>query len=90
MLSRLRDSRALRDICGFGDDVPSESALSRFVSRLADHQELVELDLVDITSELRDLVPATKKHPGRQPQPLPPLGSVLAVDGSVFLTSSCR
>ena len=37
LLERLRGSRKLREVCGFGDDVPSESAMSRFVNRLADH-----------------------------------------------------
>ena len=71
-----------------GDDVPSESALSRFVTRLADHQLLVEQWLVNATEELRGLVPTVKQREGRQDQPLPPLGMVLAVDSTLFLTYS--
>ena len=86
LLERLRGSRKLREVCGFGEEVPSESTLSRFVSRLADHQDLVEQCLVNVTGELRDLVPAVKQREGRQDQPLPPLGAVLAIDSTLFET----
>ena len=86
LLERLRGSRKLREVCGLGDAVPSESSLSRFVTRLADHQPLVEQCLVDATEELRWLVPTVKQREGRQDQPLPPLGMVLAVDSTLFLT----
>ena len=82
LLERLRGSRQLREVCGFGSDVPSESALSRFVSRLAAHQDLIEQCLVKATEELRELVPAVKQREGKQDQPLPPLGAVLAVDST--------
>ena len=88
LLERLRGSRKLREVCGFGGDVPSESAMSRFVSRLADHQDLVEQCLVKATDELRGLAPTVKRRKGRQDQPLPPLGAVLAVDSTLFLTYS--
>ena len=84
LLERLRGSRKLREVCGFGEEVPSESTLSRFVSRLADHQDLVERCLVNVTEELRRLVPAVKQREGRQDQPLPPLGAVLAIDSTLF------
>ena len=86
LLERLRGSRKLREVCGFGDDVPSESALSRFVSRLADHQDLIERCLVNVTEEVRALVPAVKRREGKQDQPLPPLGAVLAIDSTLFET----
>ena len=88
LLERLRGSRKLREVCGFGKDVPSESALSRFVSRLAHHQDLVEQCLVNATDALRELVPTVKRREGRQDQPLPPLGAVLAVDSTLFETYS--
>ena len=88
LLERLRGSRELREVCGLGDDVPSESALSRFVSRLADYQDLLEQCLSDAIDEVRDLVPAVKRRPGKQDQPLPPLGTVLAVDSTVFRSYS--
>ena len=88
LLERLRGSRKLRDVCGLGDDVPSESVLSRFVTRLADHQDLFEQCLVNVTEDLRELAPRVKQHPGKQDQPLPPLGAVLAVDSTLFETYS--
>ena len=88
LLERLRGSRKLREVCGLGDDVPSESALSRFVTRLSGHQDLFEQCLVDVTNELRELVPTVKRRPEKQDQPLPPLGAVLAVDSTLFLTYS--
>ena len=84
LLERLRGSRKLREVCGFGEEVPSESTLSRFVSRLADHQDLVEQCLVNVTEDLRGLVPAVKQREGRQDQPLPPLGAVVAIDSTLF------
>ena len=57
LLERLRGSRKLREVCGFDGEVPSESALSRFVSRLADHQDLMEQCLVNVTVELRGWSP---------------------------------
>ena len=86
LVERLRGSRKLREVCGFGEEVPSESTFSRFVSRLADHQDLVEQCLVNVTGELRGLVPAVKQRKGRQDQPLPPLGAVLAIDSTLFET----
>ena len=88
LLERLPRSRKLRAVCGFGEEVPSESAMSRFVNRLVDHQGLVEECLVNATEEIRGLVPAVKQRKGRQDQPLPPLGAVLAVDSTLFETYS--
>ena len=89
LLERLRGSRKLRGICGFGDAVPSESALSRFVDRLADHQDLVEQCLNALTGEVRELAPTVKPgKKGKPDQPLPPLGEVLAIDSTLFLTYS--
>ena len=65
LLERLRGSRKLREVCGFGDNTPSESAMSRFVDRLADHQDLVEQCLVNATDELRELVPTVKRREGQ-------------------------
>ena len=88
LLERLRGSRKLREVCGFGDDIPSESALSRFVNRLSYHQDLLEQCLVKLTEELRELVPTVKRRKDKQDQPLPPLGAVLAVDSTLFETFS--
>ena len=86
LLERLRGNRRLREICGFGDHVPSESAFSRFVSRLANHADLIERCFTGITGQLLERVPKVKGREGRQPQPLPPLGEVTAVDSTLFET----
>ena len=86
LLERLRGSRKLREVCGLDDHVPSESSLSRFFSRLADHQDLFEECLTKLTNEVRELVPTVKRRPQRQDQPLPPLGAVLAIDSTLFET----
>ena len=87
-LERLRGSRRFREICGFQDAIPSESTFSRFTTRLADHQDLVEECFRSVTGEIRGLLPTVKRRPGRQDQPLPPLGAVLAVDSTLFETYS--
>ena len=84
LLERLRGSERLRTLCGFDDTVPSESVLSRFISRLAQHQDLLEQALVNVVNELKDAVPTIRHRKGRQPQPLPPLGSILAIDSTGF------
>ena len=86
LLERLRGSERLRELCGFEDGVPSESAFSRFLSRLAGHSDLVEGCFRSVTSQLHRLVPKVKKRPGKQDQPLPPLGAVTAVDSTLFET----
>ena len=49
---------------------------------------MVEQCLEAATDELRGLVPTVKRREGKQDQPLPPLGMVLAVDSTLFLTYS--
>ena len=85
LLERLRGSSRLRDICGFVDGVPSESALSRFVSRLADHQPLIHECLAGATNELRRLLRPTRKQ---AEQGTLPLGVVTAIDSTLFPTYS--
>lgn len=64
LLERLRGSRKLREVCGLDSDVPSESVFSRFVTRLADHQDLLDQCLLKLTNEIRELVPKVKRRPG--------------------------
>ena len=68
LLERLRASGTLRRVCGFGDDVPSESALSRFVSRLKIHRRLLERCITEVVRRIR-------VH-------LPGLGRVTAIDST--------
>ncbi len=84
LLERLRGSRKLREVCGFGDNIPSESAFSRFTTRLANHTNLMEPYLIKVTNEIKGLVPAVKRRENRQDQPLPPLGATIAIDFTLF------
>ena len=86
LLERLRSSLRFREVCGFQDAIPSESTFSRFTTRLADHQDLVEQCFRSATDALRGLVPVVKRRTGKQDQPLPPLGAVLAIDSTLFET----
>ena len=72
LLERLRASGTLRRVCGFGDDVPSESALSRFVTRLKTHRELLERCITEVVRRIR-------VH-------LPDLGRVTAIDGTSIIS----
>ncbi len=88
LIEYLQGHQSVRELCGLGDQVPSESALSRFVSRLANYTDIIEDCLLKITDELRGLVPALKHRKDKQgqPQPLPGLGQVLAIDSTLFET----
>lgn len=56
LIDRLRTTHALRDLCGFGEAVPSEKAFSPFTSRLADHADVIEQAITGVTNQLRDLI----------------------------------
>ena len=86
LLERLRGSRKLRQVCGFADDIPSESAFSRFTTRLADHEDLIEQCFISGNNEMKDLLPTVKHRENGQDQPLPPLGAVTAIDSTLFET----
>ncbi|MYC29196.1 MAG: transposase [Chloroflexi bacterium] len=59
LIRRLKDDPALRGVCGFreGDPLPHRTTYNRFISRLANHSDLVEACLNQLTSELKDLLP---------------------------------
>ena len=64
----LEDHREIASVCGFRDDepTPSRSTFSRFISRLAKHQDLLDECLNIMASDFKDL--------------LPDFGKVVAVD----------
>ncbi len=82
LLEWLRDSPRLRGICGFTGAILSESAFSRFVSRLAGRQNFPENCFAEVTSQLRGLLLTGKPRSGRPEEPPPPLGEVVAVDST--------
>ena len=88
LTERLRGSRKFRTICGFDDQVPSDSAMSRFNTRLNQHQDIVEKILASATDEIRNLLPKTVVAPDGKEHPAIPVGEVVAIDSTVFETFS--
>ncbi len=68
LIQRLNDSAKLRKLCGFGSDIPSESAFSRFFKKLADRTEQIEHTIVELVEHLH--------------QHLPDMGSLTAIDST--------
>ena len=52
LIQRLRTDTRLRELCGLGDRVPSESMVSRFFGRLSAHQDLVDQATRDLVRKL--------------------------------------
>ena len=70
LLERLRASPKFRQVCGFTGDVPSESTLSRFTTRLMLHQDLIDECLAGVTDTLHEMLPG--------------LGETVAVDSTTI------
>lgn len=70
----LRRDPQIRRLCGFGARLPHRTTFNRFVSRLADHPELVEQCFARVTARLKEL--------------LPDLGDEVAVDSTTVRTHS--
>ena len=68
LIDQLHANPRLREVCGFGKAVPSESTFSRFFARLRQHTDLIEEAVVTA-------VDGIQKH-------LPDLGEIVAVDGT--------
>ena len=64
----------MRDLCGFGDDVPHRTTFNRFIQRLSHHAGLVEAVLADVTDRLKEWLPG--------------LGDEVAVDSTAVRTHS--
>ena len=76
LIRELQDDRVLREVCGFDADapLPDRRTFNRFIRRVADHADLVEACLGDLTTQLKAL--------------LPDLGDVVAIDASTVRTHS--
>ena len=85
-VDRLEAEPALRLVCGFGPDVPSESTFCRFKSRLKHHRDLIHQCIVGIIDEIGTLIPPTVQRNGQPPKALPDFGTILAADSSLFVT----
>ena len=76
LIRRLREDAAFRRLCGFGKQLPHRTTFNRFISRLADHADLVNGCLVQLTEEMK-----AEDH-------LPGLGDIVAVDSTNVTTYS--
>ena len=74
MIRRLIEDSELRSICGFGDPLPHRTTINRFIQRLSHHSDLVEACFVQITGELKKL--------------LPDLGQEVAIDSTTVRSHS--
>ncbi len=77
----LRSDARLRGLCGFGDQAPSESAISRFFARIKLHQDLVDEALNPVHDQLADTIDESR-HNGELPPNSPPLGHIIAIDST--------
>ena len=57
LIRRLEDDPALRQICGFANQLPHRTTFNRFITRLGDHPGLVEQCINGITTTLQGLLP---------------------------------
>ena len=74
LIRRLEDEPRFRTLCGFGD-LPHRRTFNRFIRRLSHHADLVEATFVDLTHQLKALIPG--------------LGNEVAVD-STTVRSHCN
>ena len=74
LIRRLSEDAELRAICGFGDPLPHRTTFNRFIQRLSHHSDLVEACFVQITGELKKL--------------LPDLGQEVAIDSTTVRSHS--
>ena len=74
LIRRLGDETILRELCGFGDDLPHRTTFNRFIQRLSHHAGLVETALVGVTNHLKEWLPG--------------LGDEVAIDSTAVRTHS--
>ena len=74
LIRRLEDEPRFRTLCGFGA-LPHRRTFNRFIRRLSHHADLVEATFVDLTHQLKALIPG--------------LGNEVAVD-STTVRSHCN
>ena len=57
LIRRLEDEPAFRALCGFAGPLPHRTTFNRFIRRLSHHTDLVDAMFVDLTHQLKVLVP---------------------------------
>ena len=81
LIAQLHTSPALRDVCGFGDDVPHESNFSRFFARLLDHQQEIDRIQANLTDRVGAVIEEQKRD-GNIPSSAPVMGNQVAIDST--------
>ena len=81
LVARLRSDARLRLLCGFDDDVPCPSTLSRFFERLKLHQDLVDEARKSVQDRLAETIDESRQN-GTLPRNSPPLGHIIAIDST--------
>ena len=76
LIRRLNEDRALRKLCGFGNQLPHRTTFNRFRNRVSEHLDLVEASLRTLTDELK----GDKRLKG--------FGQAVAVDSTTVKTHS--
>ena len=74
LIRQLQVNPSLRELCGFGEQLPGRRTFNRFIQRLAKHSDLIEDCFAQLTSMLKES--------------LPDLGSEVAIDATAVRTHS--
>ena len=74
LIRRLQESSELRQVCGFGDDLPSRPTFTRTFSRLAEQRDLIEDIQAGVVGRIAKLIPG--------------FGEKVSVDSTVVPTNS--
>ena len=74
LIRRLEDESDFRYLCGFLGPLPHRTTFNRFIQRLSHHADLVEATFVDLTHQLKALIPG--------------LGNEVAIDSTTVRTHS--
>ena len=72
LIRRLEEDKNLRAVCGFKNHLPHRTTFNHFIQRLSHHPILIEHALIEVTNQLKEL--------------LPNLGKIVAVDSTTVRT----
>ena len=64
LIRRLEDEPGFRYLCGFFGPLPHRTTFNRFIQRLSHHSDLVEATFVDLTYQLKALIPGLGNEVG--------------------------
>ena len=84
LVEKLEADAVLREVCGLGDEVPSESTFCRFFKRLAGHMDLVTQCLDQAFDGIHGIMPKVPRRRDKYGRLLPHFGKALAIDSTLF------